>query len=289
MSQSSSEYDRELMAAADELRAPFSEAIKEAWRRERLYRYLYWREHREHPPKNYTISWDSDDLKEEMERLRDFSRRKLDPQDVFDELAQLLESVYGSWSDALEEGTSLLLAKVNMPVWHAATGSLIPQSIGRLVIHDAVAYDDSRLGHSFNFGNRESGEKLTLILYNHGLDDLQDGLGDPRLEEHFRQAWSDILQTCNANGDRVLEETVIGPGVEELTDSVGRSTRTVGIAFDVAQPDGKERAEALSMCVFRGHFVKIRYTRFDQVEGDDSPQSIVAVNGDLAQFLCHYD
>src|SRR5512147_2366852 len=138
------EAKRRLMREAGQLRSHlYPLASDEAWRRERLYRYLYWREHREHAPSNLVGAWEVPDLEREIARWNDYARRELDEDAVLELLDRDLSEHYGkSWEAALEEGTSPLLAAVHMPIWHAATGSLIPQALGRLQLFNAERYDD---------------------------------------------------------------------------------------------------------------------------------------------------
>jgi len=107
--------DRLISEAGELRRRLFPWASDEAWRRERLYRYLYWRKHREHPPFNLVGSWDRPDLEREISRWQDYERRHLTEEEVFQLLANELEHRYGrSWSEALEEGTSPLLGEVGV-------------------------------------------------------------------------------------------------------------------------------------------------------------------------------
>ena len=51
-----------LMEDLNRASAPYANLSDEMWRRERLYRYLYWLKHRENPPFNLIRSWTDPDI-----------------------------------------------------------------------------------------------------------------------------------------------------------------------------------------------------------------------------------
>lgn len=280
-----------LMQIAGDMRSRlFPWSADEAWRRERLFRYLYWREHREHPPFNVVGSWEKRDLEREIARWHDLWRRRIDETEALRLLTDELQARFGkSWEDALEEGTSSLLASVHMPVWHEATGTLLPAALGPLLIQHAERFDDPNLGWSYNYGRPETGQRLTVTLYDGGIEDLADGIGDPRLPEAFKLAFETLRQVAEANGCRMRADTLQGPGVERLRDERGREALFASVCVEFERDDGSRCGEALLLRVFRGHFLKVRYTQVRLLPGEaERHPELDAVNADLAEFVGHF-
>jgi len=282
---------RRLMQIAGDMRGRlFPWSWDEAWRRERLFRYLYWREQRQHPPFSVVGSGEKQDLEREIARWHDLWRRRIDETEALRLLTDELQVRYRkSWEEALEEGTSPLLASVGMPVWSEDTGALLPATLGSLRIHHAERFDDPKLGWSYNYGRAEAGQRLTVTLSDDGIEDLADGIADPRLPAAFRLAFETLRQVAQANGHRLLADTLIGPGEERLRDAHGHEAAFASVYVEFEHDDGSRRGEALSMRVFRGHFLKVRYTQ-DRLPsaGAGLHPGLDAINTDLADFVAHF-
>lgn len=283
---------RRLMRQAGELRSRlFPSATDEAWRRERLYRYLYWREHREHCPFTVVGAWHTPDIEREIERWQDYERGGLGEKEVFELLCAELEQRHGkAWQEALEEGTSPLLATVRQPIWHEATGALLPALLGPLPICRADTYPGQQhLGWQYQYDYEGAPQKASLTLYDKGFEGLRDGLGDPRLKAEFEQACRDIRQLAEANGRIFHPDSAVGPVVETLHDPAGREIEFAGAYVEITDKDGVRRGEAISMRVFRANFLKLRYTRFNVNDGDETADQVVdAINSDVADFVGHF-
>jgi hypothetical protein len=280
-----------LMQIAGDMRSRlFPWSSDEGWRRERLFRYLYWREHREHPRFNLVRSRERVDLEREIARWHDLWRRRIDETEALRLLTDELQACYGrTWEEALEEGTAPLLASVHMPVWHEATGALLPATLGPLLIHHAERFDDPKRGWFYRYGRSETGQRLTVALYDDGVENLADGIGDPRLPGALRLAFETLRQVAEANGCRMRADTLHGPGEERLRDAHGREASFVSVYVEFERDDGSCSGEALSLRVFRGHFLQVRYTqeRMPCGEADLHPE-LAAINADLADFVTHF-
>jgi len=262
----------------------------EVWRRERLYRYLYWREHHEHPDTNLVGSWTMPDLQHELARWNDYVRRDLSDEEVFDTLMAELEQRYGkTWVDALAEGTSPLLASVHMPIWSESTGALLPNRLGSMVITGAHRYENPDVGWSYYYGEPGVDHRLSIVLYDDGIKDLSGGTGDPRLKSVFEDSVRVIAELVAANGGTLLEDSFQGPVLETLTDPLGSEVEFVGFCVDVAEPSGTRRREAISVCVFRRHFMKVRYTvSFTGAPDALDLSCLEGINCDLARFVAFF-
>gem|GEM_PF-3029885 len=279
------------MVEAGQLRSRlFPWSSDEAWRRERLFRYLYWREHREHPPINLVGSWAPPDLEREIARWNDYAKRSLTEDEVLELLTGELADQFGkSWPEALEEGTSPLLASVNMPIWNESCGVLLPQAFGPLRIYHAEKYPRQEAGWSYNYGLDATRQSLSIILCDAGLDDIEDGIDDPGIVAEFKSSWQFMQQRFEANGDELIPDSAQGPGAERLIDSQGREVLFGSLYVEVVGADGVRRAEALSARGFRRSILKIRYTRsrIDESEEEKHP-GLDEVNRDLADFVGHF-
>jgi hypothetical protein len=280
-----------MLEAGQLRRRLFPRSSDEAWRRERLYRYLYWREHREHPPINLVGSWALPDLEREIARWNDYARRGLTEDEVLELLTADLAEHFGKpWPEALEEGTSALLASVNMPIWNENCGVLLPQALGALRIYHAEQYPTQETGWSYNYGLSATRQTLSITIYDAGFDDIQNGIDDPRVLEEFKKSWLVMQQRFAANTDEVLADSVQGPDAEVLTSSHGQQVLFGSLYVEVLEPDGTRRAEALSARGFRGNILKIRYTRTDINESDpEKHPGLDDVNRDLADFVGHFE
>lgn len=281
---------RRLMGETGKLRSQrFPSASDEAWRRERLFRYLYWREHRDHCPFNLVGAWEIQQIQAELARWQDYQRRDLSEEEVLELICSELEQRHGkTWRQALEEGTSPLLASVGMPVWNEGTGSLLPGSLGPLPICRAESSSDRPdLGWQYHYEGTL--EKVSLAIYDFRMEGLGDGVGDSRLAGHFKMCCQDIARMASANGGVLVPGSAVGPALEVLNDSVGHQIKLVGTYIEVDYANGVRRGEALSMRTFRHHFLKVRYSLYNAADGIESAQPrIDAINADVAEFVGHF-
>lgn len=282
---------RKLLEETTQLRtSKYRSVSDEAWRRERLFRFLYWREHRAHAETNLVGSWTLPDLQAEKARWIDYARRNLSDEQVLDALMTEYEGLYGkTWAEALVEGTTPLLASVHMPVWHEATGSLLPNAFGSMIISNAERYDNADFGWSFNYSEPGVAHHVSIVLYDAGLKDLADGVEDPRLKEEFVKSMRHIAQFAAANGETLLPETTQGPVFERLTDAHGTEVEFVGLCVDVDVGEEDRRREAISMRIFRKHFMKVRYSVGFKGDPDELDLSCLeGINADIAGFVAFF-
>ena len=193
-------FPPDLMQELQAVRGPFQAAYEELWRRERAFRYVYWLQHREHPPFNLIGSWTTSDMNAEMALWQRMHRDRLDNTEVLDLVTGLLEQRFGlSCESMLERASHCSLAELGLPIWNRPTASLIPQAFGNWRITGMTDYGQPALGISYSYRHIEVHSTLSLYVYDHGLSDIQSGLSDPR----FGRAAGDLHRQHQLPGTRV--------------------------------------------------------------------------------------
>jgi hypothetical protein len=268
---------------------PMTDAAAEAWRRERLYLYLFWLEHRDKSPFNFVGGWHTADIGDEVKRWKR-ALRGLDNDAALELVDRELALRFSKpWHDALLEGASPMLAAAHLPVWNAATAALLPAHLGPLSIFRAESYPGRpALGWSYNYGRPGSNEKLSLTLYHGGETGLRDRLDDPRLQDQVFAAWLDVAKKVRISGGVLEGPTTTQPTTEVLLDRYNREVGLLAVHGHGADSDQVARFEAVCMCVFRAHFLKVRYTRRAASGPTDIVSGLAAVKSDLADFIASF-
>lgn len=266
------------------------EPAAEAWRRERLYLYLFWLEHRDRSPFNYVGGWHNADIGDELARWRK-TLRGLDGPAALELVDRELSLRFGkTWETAQLEGVSSHLATAHLPVWNAATGSLLPAQLGPLTIFRAESYPGRPgLGWSYTYGRFDSSAKLTLTLYNRGLSASDGELNEPRILEELAAAWRDVSEKIDVSGGTLDRGSIVGPLQESLLDRYNRPVALQTMRCGALDSDTVARVEVICLREFRGHFLKVRYTRrTDEGSADAARQSMDSIKADLADFVASY-
>jgi len=269
---------------------PTRDAAIEAWRRERLYLYLFWLEHRDRSPFNFVGGWHTADVGDEAARWNE-ALAGLSHDAALELVDRELSLRFGkAWQQAVLEGASPRLAQANLPIWNEATSSLLPAHLGAMTIFRAESYvGKPALGWSYNYGCPGSSEKVSITLYSRGQTGLLDGLADPRLPNEIGATWMELRCKISEVGGDVLDSSVLGPGEESLLDRYNRRVALLsmqGQAFDAEQ---MACFKAVCMRVFRGQFLKVRYTRRAGPDaGCGSHSHLDAMKADLADFIASY-
>ena len=195
-----------------------------------------------------------------------------------------------TWQQAVLEGASPRLAQANLPIWNEATSSLLPAHLGAMTIFRAESYAGKpALGWSYNYGCPGSSEKVSITLYSRGQTGLLDGLSDPRLPNEIGAAWMDVRRKISESGGQVLDASVLGPGEESLLDRYNRSVALLSMQGQAVDADQMACFEAVCMRVFRGQFLKVRYTRRAGPEAGCGARShLDGMKADLADFVASY-
>lgn len=259
------------------------------WRKERLLRYVYWLEHREHPTSNLVGSWTDDDIRKETQLWRDVRDRSEDPVEAEQIISDLLEKAYGhSYQDAVRIGEAPELAALGLPVWNQETVSLVPSNLGSCLLFKTTDYEasDTGLGRSYSYRSSDH-EDITVYIYRKGYENLRAGIQDPRVASEFRIAASDI-QKMEQLGLWKIQQA-IGPFVETCSSPHDVPVQFLSLGVRLSVKDGAEHSSSLSLTGFRGCFLKIRYTTsVDFVDCPAGQASVAQINTDLADFVAHF-
>lgn len=273
-----------------EIRASMNGCFDAVWRKECLFRYVYWLEHREHPPFNLVESRTNNEIADELALWQGLRNRGVGDETAELELTALLERKFGhSFAEVLERGTSPQLAAAGLPIWHAATGSLLPQRIGYCLLNNVTDYQlrNIGLGHSYAYNQPDGRETVTVYLYHKGEEQLVSGLEDERMHSEMQASWHEVCALAKLNEQDIQDP--LGPVVSTLKAHNDMECDELVLAFKRASRNDGTTWGAISICGFRGHFLKIRTTTeipfADSDEGEESGQRI---NTDIADFITHY-
>lgn len=285
-----SELTGDQITSTDGPSGSMRDAAIEAWRRERLYLYLFWLEHRDRSPFNFVGGWHTADVGDEAARWNE-ALAGLSHDAALELVDRELSLRFGKpWQQAVLEGASPRLAQANLPIWNEATSSLMPAHLGAMTIFRAESYTGKpALGWSYNYGCPGSSEKVSITLYSRGQTGLLDGLADPRLPNEIGATWMELRCKISESGGHVVDASVLGPGEEDLLDRYNRSVALLSMQGQASDADRMACFEAVCMRVFRGQFLKVRYTRRAGPDaGCGSRSHLDAMKADLADFIASY-
>lgn len=278
----------DLMQELQAVREPFRAAYDTLWRRERAFRYVYWLEHHEHPPFNLVGSWTTPDMTEELALWQRARGDCLDNDEVIDMVTVLLEQRLDlPYESMLERASDPALAKRGLPIWNRPSESLIPQALGKWRITGMTDYKKPALGASYSYRHIDADSILSLYVYDHGLNDIQPGLSDPRFARALEICVDDIKSHARNTGCELNWYT---QPIQEIV----RSRHDTEIPFAATtwlsiKPDQTRDVGALSLTAFRSHFLKVRITCSEPfAESDDGQADIADLNLDLADYLEMY-
>ena len=283
-------------ALMDELvgaRSGYAVAFDRLWRDERLLRYVHWLREQPHPDFNMVGSWCDADINAEIGLWRQAARHGYGDEDVIETVRAKLEERFGfDLAYAKTLATDSRLASAGCPVWNDLTGSLLPQSLGRLQIDAAIDYGDQPAGVNMGYSYRVADEssRVDLYIFTGGEHNLGNGVDDPRVVDRFASEWRSLQQHHRAA--EANEPTQTDPMIETLQDSMNRKFSFFTGMFTMPTPT-KDVLTGLSVTAFCNVFLKVRVT-FDafyldlEAVPDSVQQSAKLFETDLAEFCCHY-
>lgn len=275
------------------VRSKYPHAYDRLWRDERLLRYVHWLTVRSHPDFNFIGSWRDVDIKAEIELWRNAERENLSEEDVISAVRLMLEERFGfGLTSATTLATDLRLASAGLPIWNEFTGSLLPQSLGRLRIVSAADYESRSAGMGIGYSYRpeDNSAKADLYIYSSGERDLGDGIGDPRVPVRFAREWAELQSHFQPQQAKVPMQQ--GPIVEKVYDRRDRHFDFISVLFS-APSESDDVMTNLSITAFCDAFLKLRVT-FPAIdlEAESVPDSLresaELFNADLAEFCCHF-
>ncbi len=283
----------DLMDELHHVRSGYAVAFDTLWRDERLMRYVYWLREQAHPKFNITGSWSDADIKAEIELWRQARRQGLGDVDIIDSIRDKLQARFGfDLASARAVASDPHLATLGLPVWNVLTGSLMPESLGRLRIEAVADYENETPGMGMGYSYRVADEshRADLYLFTAGQCGLGDSVDDRRVASRFATEWESfqlLLRTAEAN-----QPTQQGPSLESLQDQMGSRFSLISAMASAPSSNG-DVMSCLSITAFCNVFLKVRVT-FAALDYEDETiqdwvqQVVDAFNVDLAGFCCHY-
>lgn len=283
-----------LMTELRHVRSRFPLTFDRAWRRERMFRYVYWISTRHQPPFNLVGSWRDEDIRHEIVLWREMAGRGIDDDEVVEEITKRMETLFEMTLEAATAAATFPgLASAGYPIWNDAVGCLLPQELGPLRISATTDYETTAPGQGIGYSYRphETGAgrcRADLYLYTLGEATLGTGIEDPRVLREANRAWSDAI-TAFA-GWTVPPDRQIGPAVEACRDPHDRECAFIGIAALMKKDGADEEAwTTLSLTTLNGAFLKVRYTvHIDEANAARVNDDLARFNSDIASFCCHF-
>jgi hypothetical protein len=169
---------------------------------------------------------------------------------------------------------------------HSRSGLSFPDTIGPLArgaVHD---YDSPEAGRSIRYGG--PGEvKADIYLYDNGLTNLHEGIDSKVVAEHFKDVEGAVARAEKTGAYRGVK--LIAEGTNQI-GSARRHLPALEARFEYATAaDTGSEARCVShllLTVFRGEFLKIRFTYLKEAEaaGQATYQAFLTDMGDTVLF-----
>ena len=197
----------------------------------------------------------------------------------------------GSYEIDLESAIGLTsrleLATHHLPLWNAATCSLVPQVLGSFRILGATDNETSNpgLGHTIRFQPESGGRYLDLYIYGRSETVVPEGARNADVFNEFSAASRDIGIFAASRGLSLVSNHEAE--IETIESERGTRVEFCADCWVLVNPVEETRQlTALSIRGFRGHFLKIRYSAPEQfVNSEEGAAELAAINSDLAEFV----
>lgn len=273
------------------IRAPFIKTFDTYWRRERLYRYIYWLKHRCDPEFNVLGSWTKKDVDAEIKLWQKIRDTCFTDEDISDFLSSLFVDRFGlSWDEVLALGTRPELAAGGMPVWNQSVNCLLPQYFGLCRIHQLVDHAPNEQGRNLGYSYRSSQtpEYLDAYLYRHpGVQQVQDQ-SEGSFEAEFLSSWDAILTRLGQTDCELCPN----PDFGQLTlpiNNIEAPLKLRSVKFSHTTSSKEKMWGVLSLCIMGGHFAKFRYTTtVDYCQTNNGKMAFHEAFTQIATFIACY-
>lgn len=146
---------------------------------------------------------------------------------------------------------------------HEPTGIVFPDRVALFEKWaDVTDYETENPGLGISVAYNSPGITVTVYLYTMGMDAIPDNLQSPILQDHFKQAATDIERA----GEQGYYFSVTKLSEGEVTWDVARTaTTSLHSSYSYTQRE-QDRLSHLYLMGFRNHFLKIRFTYDKEIQ-----------------------
>jgi hypothetical protein len=185
-----------------ELRGPHTAAFDHLWRTERMVRYAYWLRGNGQATFNLFGSWTRADMEAEIAFWSAFGHGAESDEIVVAGEAQIQARYEIDQETAVGLTSRLELATRHLPIWNAATRSLVPQVLGSFRILGATDNETSNpgLGHTIRFQPEAGGRYLDLYIYGRSETAVPEGARNAEVQKEFSAVSRDIGTIAASRG-----------------------------------------------------------------------------------------
>jgi hypothetical protein len=274
-----------LMQELSAAREPHGQVYDITWRVERLLRYIWFLDHGAHAPFNLIGSWTVADLEVELQLWKSVETQAARGEDP---IPRLLEHVAARYEidigDALQRGADPELAKRGMPIWDGQVHVLLPQRLGPWQISRCDRNEPAApgLGSRYGYSHEHVPSLLSLYLYNAGEKGVLPGVLDERVVPQHHNARRDLeIASDGARFEWLVDAEPMG------VPSPSGTTLDAIVSVARRQVEGQPPTiESVSVCGFRGGFMKLRVSMPDGFsETEAGAADLAKCNEALAEFV----
>lgn len=130
------------------------------------------------------------------------------------------------------------------------TGFLFPTLIAEFVYDNKREYGDPGLGYGLNYWYKKE-VLATIIVYNLGIKDIQDGTNGSQVLSQYNQAKSEIVRSVEAGHYEL---------VTQLQDLRIFSDAFLTVSYSIIGKDNSNKRSHLFVRGQEGYFIKVRVT-----------------------------
>ncbi len=145
------------------------------------------------------------------------------------------------------------------------TGFSFPTLIGTFTYSENREYGDSRLGYGLNYWSKD-GVLITVIVYNLGVSNIQNGIDGSHVLSQYSQAQDDVIRAVKEGHYK---------SATEILDLSSFSSAFLRVSYNIIRKDGSRARSHLFLRGQEGYFIKVRATA----------QSAETIDEEVIEFL----
>ena len=130
------------------------------------------------------------------------------------------------------------------------TGFSFPTVIAAFTYSDKREYGDSRLGYGLNYWSKD-GVLITVIVYNFGISNIQNGIDGSHVLSQYNQAQDDVIRAVKAGHYK---------SATEIIDLHSFSPAFLRISYNIIRNDDSKTRSHLFLRGQEDYFIKVRAT-----------------------------